>query len=244
MHYCQPTVDTREFRWRLPLGVWEPAVQVFDRLWLRVVSPRDLVSSGPSTSAKIAFSFDDGPSAANTSSVIELFEQHGGRGTFFVVGSRIHGQEDLLRRAVVGGHELGNHTYSHIHTVTLPRRQLEREIVRTQSAIHDVVGTAGAPCRLVRPPFGKDRRRIVNVAKGLGLKTVLWSIDSGDARGFDVRRIVETLSAGAQPGAIVLMHDGGLRREATLAALAEVLPRLRARGFELTTVSDVLGLPR
>jgi peptidoglycan-N-acetylglucosamine deacetylase len=233
-------VDGRETR-RIPLAALEPAVQAFDRLWIRVARPKHLVSSGPSTAAKIALSFDDGPSVANTAAVMDLLEQHGARGTFFVVGSRTPGHEDLLRRAISNGHELGNHTFSHVHTVRLPLHVLEREIVSAQRAIENAVGAA-APLRLVRPPFGKDRRRITNVTKELGLVTVLWSIDSGDTRGFESQRVVEAVTANAKPGAIVLMHDGGQRRDTTLTALSSILPHLRARGFELTTVSDVLGL--
>ena len=97
--------------------------------------------------------------------------------------------------------------------------------------------------RLVRPPFGKDRRRINSVARELGLVTALWSIDSGDARYFTTDEVVATVVQHAAPGEIVLMHDGGLRRDTTLTALETLLPQLRERGFELVTISELLELP-
>ena len=191
----------------------------------------------------MALSFDDGPSAANTADVLDLLDEHRAHGTFFVVGSRIPGQEQVLRRAVAGGHELANHTHSHLHTVHLSRNELRREIAQTNRAIADSCNDQEAEVRLVRPPFGKDRRRVVSVARELGLLTVLWSIDSGDARGYRTDEIVETVTGKAKPGSIVLMHDGGPRRDSTLSALATLLPRLRLGGFELVTVSELLRLP-
>jgi peptidoglycan/xylan/chitin deacetylase (PgdA/CDA1 family) len=233
---------------RAPLSAGLPdtrelAVQALDRLWAALVRPEKLVSCGTAEGTKLALSFDDGPSAANTARVLDLLDEHGARGTFFVVGSRIRGQEEVLLRAAQSGHEIANHTYSHLHTVHFSRDELRREIVETNRVIAELLNGTGTPVRLVRPPFGKDRRRITAVASELGLLTVLWSIDSGDARGFTTSEVIEEVVEGATGGSIVLMHDGGSHRETTLTALASFLPRLRAFGFELTTVSDVLGLP-
>ena len=233
---------------RAPLSAALPnsrefAVHALDRLWAALVRPENLVSSGTAEGTKLALSFDDGPSAANTARVLDLLDEHGARGTFFVVGSRIPGQQDVLRRAAQSRHEIANHTYSHLHTVHLSRDELRREIVQTNRVIAEVLNGIAAPVRFVRPPFGKDRRRITAVASELGLLTVLWSIDSGDARWFTTSEVIEAVVGRATAGAIVLMHDGGSHRETTLTALASFLPRLRAFGFELTTVGDVLGLP-
>jgi peptidoglycan/xylan/chitin deacetylase (PgdA/CDA1 family) len=223
------------------LRVHETAVQVVDRAWARLAGPETLVAGGPTGSRRLALSFDDGPSAANTELVLELLERYDARGTFFVVGSRIEGHEELLRRAVRAGHELANHTYSHVHTVRLSRSDLTGELQRTSAAIAAAVGVDPPEVRLVRPPFGKDRRRIHAIARRLGMTTVLWSIDSGDAMHSTTDQVIDTVSSRAAPGAIVLMHDGGLRRDSTLDALATLLPRLRADGYELVTVSDLLG---
>jgi peptidoglycan/xylan/chitin deacetylase (PgdA/CDA1 family) len=83
----------------------------------------------------------------------------------------------------------------------------------------------------------------VTLGRELGLLTVLWSVDSGDAMGFGCDEIVASVIAGAAPGAIVLMHDGGFERPGTLGALETVLPRLRADGYELVTVSELLAPP-
>jgi peptidoglycan/xylan/chitin deacetylase (PgdA/CDA1 family) len=221
----------------------ELLVQGFDRTWAAVARPPDLITSGAGPGRKLAFSFDDGPSAANTAAVLDLLDEHDAKGTFFLVGSRISGHEDVLQRAAAGAHELANHTYSHVHTVHLSREALRYEVEQTNTTISTALGGVEGSIRLVRPPFGKDRRRINSVARELGLVTALWSIDSGDARYFTIDEVVATVLQHAAPGAIVLMHDGGLRRDTTLSALAALLPELRERGFELVTISELLEAP-
>ena len=226
----------------LPQGR-EVVTQAFDRVWAAASRPAELVSHGATGGpARIALSFDDGPSAANTAAVLDLLDENESRGTFFVVGSRIPGHEELLCRVLDGGHELANHTYSHLHTVRLPRVALAEEVRKANDAIVDAVAGRDMRVALVRPPFGKDRRRLVGVARELGLLVAVWSIDSGDALGYRADEITKAVLARAAPGSIVLMHDGGLRRDSTLAALAKLIPQLRDRGFELVTISELLGL--
>jgi peptidoglycan/xylan/chitin deacetylase (PgdA/CDA1 family) len=221
----------------------ELAVQGLDRLWALYTSPRDLVFHGPRDGGRrLALTFDDGPSAVNTPRVLDLLAEHDARGTFFVVGSRTEGLEEVLSRAAAEGHELANHTYSHLHTVHFTRTRLRDDLARASSVI-DAATAGAARVRLVRPPFGKDRRRTVTLGRELGLVTALWSVDSGDAMGLGRDEIVASITAGAAPGAIVLMHDGGLERPATLGALETVLPRLRAQGYELVTLTELLAPP-
>src|SRR5207237_5758617 len=115
--------------------------------------------------------FDDGPSAENTGAVLDLLDEHGAKGTFFLVGSRIAGHENIVQRAASTGHELGNHTHSHVHTVHLSRAELRYEVAEANTAISRALGGAEGVVRLVRPPVGKDRRRINGVARELGLVT-------------------------------------------------------------------------
>ena len=232
----------KSLRGRTP-NAREALVQAVDRTWAAVARPPDLITSrrGPGRK-ELALSFDDGPSAENTGAVLDLLDEHGAKGTFFVVGSRIAGHETVVQRAASSGHELANHTHSHVHTVHLSRDELKQEVEDANTAIVSALGGAEAVVRLVRPPFGKDRRRINSVARELGLVTALWSIDSGDARYFSTDEVVATVEQNAAAGQIVLMHDGGLRRETTLSALERLLPQLRQRGFDLVTISELLGM--
>jgi peptidoglycan-N-acetylglucosamine deacetylase len=221
------------------IRVREAVDRLGERLPSRAGAP--LVFAGdPSEGKAIALSFDDGPSAENTPALLDILARHGAHATFFVVGACVGGSESILKRAVDEGHEIANHTFTHPHTVTLSRARLRDELERTNRAI----AAATTDVRLVRPPYGKDRRRMAAVSRELGMTSVLWSVDSGDTSGLTADEIAARLVRHAAPGAIVLLHDGGDLRRRTLAAVAMVIPRLNELGFALVTVSALLSKRR
>lgn len=201
-----------------------------------------IVFSGAATDGRkaIALTFDDGPSTANTPPLLDLLREFDARATFFVVGREIEGREGIIARIAAEGHELGNHTYNHPHTVSLGTRELREELERTNQILSRIDGVP--PVRVVRPPYGKDRRRIDSIGRDLGMRTILWSIDSGDTR---LRRrlpeqLAEQIIRKVNPGSIILLHDGGDARPATLGACRTLLSSLGERGFRFLTVSGLL----
>jgi peptidoglycan/xylan/chitin deacetylase (PgdA/CDA1 family) len=195
---------------------------------------------------RLALTFDDGPSP-HTEVIADLIAEHGGVGTFFVLGDRIPGEEPLLRRMVAAGHELGNHTYSHPHCARLDEPELREELARAQQVIAEASGQAPV---LVRPPYGEDAERVGVVGAGLGLACILWDVDPIDWRERNVERIVRRVLDGVHDGAIVDFHDGwpsqhtGIRdRTPTVDALREILPELVRRGYEAVTVSAMSAQP-
>jgi peptidoglycan/xylan/chitin deacetylase (PgdA/CDA1 family) len=214
----------------------EIAGRCLDTLAALVGAGGELIRSADGARPAVALTFDDGPSSLNTPVLLDLLAEHGARATFFVVAERIRGCEAVVERIVGQGHELANHTYSHPHTVYLSKAELKSEIERANAAI----AALAPPARYIRPPFGKDRRRIASIAAKLGLQVVLWSIDSGDASGSSTAEIVSTITGGARPGAIVLLHDGGDLRPGTLDACREIVPALRTAGLELVTLGELL----
>jgi peptidoglycan/xylan/chitin deacetylase (PgdA/CDA1 family) len=204
---------------------------------LRRPSPH-LIEQVTVASPKLALTFDDGPSEANTGSILDLLARYRARATFFVVGKEIDGREQLLERIVRESHEVGNHTFGHAHTVALTGSELLRDLAETNAAVARLANVTPA---VGRPPYGKDRRRFARVAASLGMTTALWTLDSGDTKGWPGQVIAEHLLACIQPGAILLFHDGGGERPETRAALDELLPSLVDRSYELVTVSELLA---
>ena len=192
------------------------------------------------TSPAVCLTFDDGPSSVNTPEVLDLLAHHNARATFFVVGERIAGREALLRRMIAEGHEIGNHTYSHTLTFGLTPNALKHDLLRAADAIEAACSRRPV---LARPPFGKDRRRFSSVAAECGARTVLWSIDSGDAAEVEPHpdAVYSAVADRAGPGAIILLHDGGeSRRLPTLGGCERILASLTSRGLQFATVSELL----
>jgi peptidoglycan/xylan/chitin deacetylase (PgdA/CDA1 family) len=185
----------------------------------------------------VALTYDDGPSDANTDDLLEILRAAGARATFFVVGARLEQHQELGRRIAAGGHEVANHSYSHRNLRELDGKQVEQEIALGVSAIAGVVD----PPTLYRPPFGKQPADETRICNELGLRSVLWSIDSGDTMPFSTDRIVREVVRRVRPGDIVLMHDGGDRRQRTLDATQRILQQLDGLGYAFVTVSELVA---
>ena len=161
----------------------------------------------------------------NTPALLDLLEANDARATFFVVGERIAGKETILSRAVNLGHELGNHTHRHRHTVHLSEIELRDEYGRKRP------DRAAEPSSVSRPPpFRENRRRTSRIAAELGMRVALWSVDSGDARGYATEKIIATVVGKVRRGSIVLFHDGGTLRPGTLKRAPTSFPHFAKPG--------------
>jgi len=176
--------------------------------------------------------------------VLDLLGEQEARATFFVVGRYAEEHPEVVERMARGGHEVGNHTFDHVDAAhERDESVLRDQIARTTEAIR----AAGAQTRLMRPPYGKDACRVARLASEQGLSpTILWSVQAWDWAEPPPDQIATDVLRGAEPGAIVLLHDGvppDERRDCagTVAALGEILPALRRDGYELVTVSELLA---
>ncbi|MGC5032527.1 polysaccharide deacetylase family protein [Micromonospora sp. DT229] len=184
---------------------------------------------------EIALTIDDGPHPEWTAPLLDLLHRHGIRATFFLIGDRVRERPDLARLVHEAGHLIGNHSMSHPQPfAALTRQELRAQIVHTQREIEDAVGVTPA---LFRAPGGNWSPRVLRTTAALGLTPVDWTVNPSDWRTPGVARIARSLSR-TRPGQIMLCHDGGGDRSQTVAALAEVLPRLADRGLRFVTVPD------
>jgi len=193
----------------------------------------------------IALTFDDGPSEW-TPAILDLLRAADARATFFVVGEAIDGREEILRRVVEEGHEIGNHTRHHFDPTTLDDATLRDELVWTADRIRVAAGVVPTS---VRPPYCADPWRVARIAFDAGCgRTVLRSVDPADWRNPDAALVAREVVDQAEPGAIVCLHDGVPRanrgvttRQHTVEAVALILSALAERGFEFVTVSTLLA---
>jgi peptidoglycan-N-acetylglucosamine deacetylase len=190
----------------------------------------------------VALTFDDGPGAA-TPQVLDVLQRAGVHATFFVIGQHAATNPEMLQRIVAGGHVLGDHTWSHrIPSVSAgwKRSRLTGEIERTDRAIFDATGLE--PC-LFRPPGGVVKGA-ETVAHAAGLSMILWSVDTRDwAPSKDRAKFATIIRKRAALGLteehpVILLHDGGGDREATVAALPEIINDYRVHGYRFVTLDQ------
>jgi cellulose synthase/poly-beta-1,6-N-acetylglucosamine synthase-like glycosyltransferase/peptidoglycan/xylan/chitin deacetylase (PgdA/CDA1 family) len=195
----------------------------------------------------VALTFDDGPDPQWTPQLLAILAREHVPATFFVVGTRAASSPGVVQDEIAGGHEVGNHTWSHADLSSVPawRRNLELSLAQLGLA-----GSGHITSALLRPPYSSSPAALtardlqaLRAETAAGYVVVLSDRDTEDWQRPGVDRIV---AGGAPPndhGAIVLMHDGGGNRAQTVAALPGVIRAYRDAGFAFTTVSGGLGLP-
>ncbi len=133
--------------------------------------------------------------------------------------------------------EIGNHTFTHPHLTRLPESQIRKELLRTQTEIAALTGRAPT---LFRPPYGEYDARVLRAAAAVGLTTVEYDLPSGDpGPRVSPEALARWVLREARPGSIVVMHINHPRFP-TAEALPAIVAGLRARGFELVTVGELL----
>lgn len=131
------------------------------------------------TDRKVVYlTFDDGPHPPETERVLDVLRERGARATFFLIGSKVSGNEAVLRRMLEEGHALGLHTYS--HAGTFPLLSFDKMLADVNEGKRAVESVAGKKISLFRPPFGVTNPTIAKVVRTLGLQTVGWDVRSFD----------------------------------------------------------------
>ena len=190
-----------------------------------------LVTNGPRDRKVVALTFDDGPSEY-TPEFLRVLREKEVHATFFEIGQEMPGHEDVMRQILAEGDELGDHTMNHVEYPGY--EQIAGAAARIEAYTHF------KPC-LFRPPGGAVNEGVIADAGSLGMRTITWEVDPRDWSLPGTSAIYSNIVSHAQPGSIILMHDGGGPRSETLAALPQVIDTLRSRGYGFATVSELLG---
>jgi peptidoglycan-N-acetylglucosamine deacetylase len=208
-----------------------------------VASGPDWVFRGPPHVREIALTFDDGPwwEPPTVDFVRELARLHV-PGTFFEIGEHI-GEYDphgtVEREMLADGDMIGDHTWSHPDMVGLSEAEQRREISLAAEAIRKATG-GFEPC-LFRAPDGAVDPSLLELARSLGFATTQWDIDPRDWALPGKTEIIDNVIENAYDGGIVEEHFGGGPRYETLDALPEEVAGLRKRGYQLVTLTQMLG---
>jgi peptidoglycan/xylan/chitin deacetylase (PgdA/CDA1 family) len=231
-------------------GAAFPAVEEEPGRW----GTRRVIWSAPVTAPLAALTFDDGPTPDYTPRVLAALAAAGVTATFNVMGANAVAHPELLREIVAAGHEIGNHTWSHLDLTRISPPQTREEIVRCKEEVEALLLL---PLASFRPPRGEITGYGLRVCAELGYDVWLWSCTRGPAGTGTERAVFDHLAATVGAGDVIDLHDGlgrgtfqpgsalaaGLaaRREVEVRALPTALRRIADRGITLTSAGRLLA---
>lgn len=201
-----------------------------------------VVSSVRVAERVVALTFDDGPRPPFTDAILDVLRDQGIVATFFVVGQNVERHPELARRIVREGHALGNHGWRHRALDSLSTQAAHDEIGRGTSAIRRATGVHP---RILRPPFGALDQRIRGrdgIAADHGQTLVMWSVQTRDWATRSPRAVAIGTLRQVEPGAVILLHDGGGNREHVVTATRWMIGHLARQGYRFVTVPQLLEL--
>jgi len=192
--------------------------------------------AGPSRGPRsVALTFDDGP-GPYTARILSVLRKYGAPATFFVIGIHARDHGDLVREEVQAGMAVGNHSWD--HPIRPPFAKLSGSRMRSEiEQTEQLLLSMGIAPQLFRPPGGSFSQRVIDAARAVDSRVVLWDVDPMDwKRGRTPGQIVRAVLKAVRPGAIIELHDGGPNPQATLAALPRIITGIRAKGLRLVAL--------
>ena len=201
----------------------------------------DLIIKCGNTNEKIvALTFDDGPDEVFTPQILDILKKYNIKATFYVIGEKVQYNKKIIKREYEEGHEIGNHTYTHINVSKNSYNKIKKEIKDTQSAVKSVTGTYP---KTFRPPYRAINETLFDIIKSNHMKVVLWSdLDTKDWSNPGVYNIVKIIEEKAENGTIILLHDYNKIRNnksQTIQALEKIIPKMQSLGYEFVTIPEI-----
>lgn len=180
----------------------------------------------------VAITFDDGPHATNTYKILDILDCNNAKATFFMLGSNIEKNSDVVKAVYDRGNEIGIHTWNHKELTKLSLEEIQSEVNSTADAIFNLTGERPV---LVRPPYGSVNNIVKSALSNYIL--ILWNVDSLDWKSRNEEKIVPLVMNNVKDGDIILLHD---IHSTTIPALEKIVKQLTEQDYQLVTVSDML----
>ena len=193
----------------------------------------------------IALTFDDGPWPETTDQVLDILKEHGAKATFFTIGQQIDDYPEATKRIVDEGHQLCTHTWDHadgsgqgVNLTYMTAEEQVAEITKGYDAIKAITGQEAS--RVIRAPGGNYSGDIIWTLEPYVDAEIGWNVDTQDWARPGADAIAAAILS-AEPGDVILMHDGGGDRSQTVAALRIALPQLVERGYKFVTMDELIA---
>ena len=183
----------------------------------------------------VALTFDDGPSPY-TDRLLQILNQNDAKSTFFLIGNKVAANPAGAKRIADAGMEVANHTWEHPNMTTIPPEDIGSQISRANDAIQAATGQRP---KLLRTAGGLINDNVLAAAKQQGMADINWDVIPFDwVNDSNTAATRYMLMTQIKPGSVVLFHD---TYSSTVDLVYQFIPVLRANGYHLVTVSQLLG---
>lgn len=191
----------------------------------------------------IGLTFDISWGEKTAEPILDILKKEGVHATFFLSSPWAEKHQEIVKRIVADGHEIGSHGNRHIDLNTLSAAEIEQEILTAQLALEQI---SGQKVRLIRAPNGAYDNKVISTANNLGYRVIQWSVDSLDWKRPGPEAVINNVlngirsGGGAKAGDIILFHASDSAPD-TIQALPTVLQRLKSNGYTLMPIGQLLN---
>jgi peptidoglycan/xylan/chitin deacetylase (PgdA/CDA1 family) len=183
----------------------------------------------------VALTFDDGPGPFDDR-LLQILKDNDAKATFFLIGNKVAANPAGAKRIADAGVEIGNHTWEHPNMATIPTDDIAAQFSRANDAI---AAATGRTPTIYRPAGGLSSEAVRQTAAKFGLAEILWDVIPFDwANDSNTAATRSMLMTYIKPGSVVLFHD---TYSSTVDLVYQFIPVLKANGYRLVTVSELLG---
>jgi Predicted xylanase/chitin deacetylase len=181
----------------------------------------------PKKEKKLYLTFDDGPNEGITTEILKVLDEYHAKATFFCLGKNVALCPELLETIKQKGHQIGNHTYSHLNGIKTPLNAYLNDIEKADTLIRS---------KLLRPPYGKiSVRQIKRLKKRF--RIVAWSVIAYDwDKTFSPEQCLNAILKQAENGSIIVLHDSEKAKTTMLSVLPRLLEHYSDLGYEFATL--------
>jgi len=192
------------------------------------------IYKGDPTEDAVALMFNVYEGADNVMTILEILRKYSAKATFFIGGIWAEKNPETLREILLSGQEIGSHGYLHKDHAKLSLEQNKEEIAISSNLIYTITGKR---VTLFAPPSGSFGEATEIACKALGMKMIMWTKDTIDWRDTDTDLLIKRATKEMSKGDLILMHP----KAQTVRALPSIIQAYQEAGYELKTVSEVLG---
>lgn len=184
---------------------------------------------------KVAITFDCAWGAEDIPYILSTLDKEKVKATFFIVGQWAEKFPDAIKAMAQGGHDVANHSYSHLRMSSLDSSKIKSEITKCTEKLYEM---SKIKTNLFRPPYGDYNNKVVRTAKELGYYTIQWDVDSLDWKpGISQDEILARVMKKVKPGSIILFHNDTPH---TARLLPAIIKLLKDEGYSIVPVSSLI----